>query len=391
VFKTSIFSVISYFNAINCLSKETKTTRKISHLKRQKRIAQSPQFYQGRVYNKMPRVPYQGSKVLYNLKSFFNRSQAKRLSPLPHATPDISLLKKRSKALRVTWLGHSTLFLEVNKTRILIDPVFEFASPLMAKYWFNRNVSTAINKKDLPLPDMIVISHDHYDHLEKSTMKYFADKPIKFFVPLGVGKHLEKWGIQPEKIHEFDWWESTNINGIEITSAPANHNSGRTGFDNNKTLWCSWAFQTEYDSVFFSGDSAYDTHFKAINKRLGRFDIVFMEVAANIKKAGDYPVENCGHMQASHTIKAFQDLNAEKLFPVHWSTFELFIHQWDEPMNDLIQEADKIGANLITPMVGEIINPKETNSTYYWWMDLPNYSPSPTKLTKPTLRNKLIS
>ena len=289
---------------------------------------------------------------------------------LPHVQLDVQKLQQRSKALRVTWLGHSSLFLEMNYTRILIDPVFEFAAPLIAKPWFDRNVNVPVNKEALPLPDVIVISHDHYDHLEKSTIKYYADKPVCFFVPLGVGRHLENWGIRPEKIREFDWWESAMVNGVEITSAPANHNSGRTGFDNDKTLWCSWAFRSEQGSAFFSGDSAYDTHFKMIRERLGAFDMAFIEVAANVKDGRDYPVENCGHMQACHTIQAFQDLGADKLFPVHWSTFELFNHKWDEPMLDLIDEAEKVGANLVTPMVGEIVYPKQIQNTRFWWMNI---------------------
>ena len=388
VIKASMFSVLGFFGVANYFRGLSKAELDASKKRRQERIASSPQFHQGRVIGRMPKTSYKGSKTVLNLKSFFNRANLKPRETLPHAQLDLTVLKKRSKALRVTWLGHSSLFLEMNYTRILIDPVFEFAAPLIAKPWFNRNVNTPIKKEDLPLPDVIVISHDHYDHLEKSTIKFYADKPVRFFVPLGVGRHLENWGIRPEKIQEFDWWESAVINGVEMISAPANHNSGRTGLDNDKTLWCSWAFRSQQGSVFFSGDTAYDAHFSQVHERLGKFDIAFIEVAANVKDGNGYPVENCGHMQARHTMQAFLDLGAEKLFPVHWSTFELFTHKWDEPMADLIEEFVKVGANLVspidlvppidlvapidlvTPMVGETVYLKQVQETNFWWTDL---------------------
>ncbi|PWI32563.1 MBL fold metallo-hydrolase [Vibrio albus] len=367
VVKASMFSVLGFLGVAKYFRQVEKAELNASEKQRQVRIKASPQFQRGKVIGRMPYTPYQESKLYLNIISFLNRSRLKPQASLPYVKADIKALNKRSQSLRVTWLGHSSLFMEMNDARILIDPVFEFAAPLIARSWFSRNVNSPVTKEALPLPDVIVISHDHYDHLEKSTIKYFADKPVCFFVPLGVGKHLENWGVHPEKIQEFDWWESAVVHGIEITATPANHNSGRTGFDNDKTLWCSWAFRSEQGRVFFSGDSAYDDHFQAIRKRLGRFDLAFMEVAANVKNGSGYPVENCGHMQARHTMQAFQDLGAETLFPVHWSTFELFTHQWDEPMNDLIEEAEASGARVVTPMVGEVCYPKRRQEISFWW------------------------
>jgi L-ascorbate metabolism protein UlaG (beta-lactamase superfamily) len=188
-------------------------------------------------------------------------------------------------------------------------------------------------------------------------------------VPLGVGRHLEHWGIDPSRIDELDWWESISVNGVTLTSAPANYNSGRTGLDSNMTLWCSWAIQSNNGSIFYSGDTAYDSHFKEIKDRLGHFDVAFIEVAANVKEGVGFPVENCGHMQARHTMKAFEDLGADMLFPVHWSTFELFTHRWDEPMEDLILEANRAGALLVTPMIGEIVDLSSAHNTSFWWWE----------------------
>ncbi|PJC86878.1 MBL fold metallo-hydrolase [Vibrio sp. HA2012] len=367
--KASMFSVLGFLGVANYFRGLSRTELNASQKLRQVRMESSSQFCNGKVIGRMPKTPYRGSKTYLNVCSFFRRSKLKPNMPLPHAELDIHLLKKRSHAFRITWLGHSSLFLEMNHARILIDPVFNYAAPLIGKPWFSRNLDLPADKKSLPLPDLIVISHDHYDHLEKSTIKYYADKPVRFFVPLGVGLHLENWGIHPDKIHEFDWWESVNVNGINITATPANHNSGRTGFDNDKTLWCSWAFCSGSGSVFFSGDSAYDTHFKEIRQRLGHFDLACIEVAANVKNGQGYPVENCGHMQAYHTLQAFQDLGADKLLPVHWSTFELFTHKWDEPIHDLIAEAEYAGTHLLTPMVGETVYPKLNPETSFWWLE----------------------
>lgn len=367
VIKGSMYSVLGVFGAANYFRGLNQQELKLSKLQRNKRMLASPQYKNGKFINQMPRTPYNKNLFSDLNKATFGRAKFKPQNELPVYKINHDLLNNRSEELRVTWLGHSSLFIEMNATRFLLDPVFEFASPLIAKPFFDRNISAPVAKNELPLPDVIVISHDHYDHLEKSTIQYFADKPLQFLVPLGVGQHLENWGVKPSKIQEFDWWESSLINGVKLTSTPANHNSGRTGVDCYKTLWCSWALQSENGSVFFSGDTAYDSHFSAIQKTLGHFDMAFMEVAANVKDGVGFPVENHGHMQACHTVRAFKDLKATKLFPIHWATFELFTHMWDEPMVDLIQEAGVADVSLTTPMIGQTIYPKQEFETSYWW------------------------
>ncbi len=336
-------------------------------LLREARISQSPNFVQGRAINHTYNTPYEGSMSSLMWNFFVNRSALKPSQRLPHQKPDFAALATPSKDLRVTWLGHSSLFVELSETRILIDPVFDYASPWIAQKWFNRNLDAPATRKELPQPDVIVISHDHYDHLEKKTIKHFKNTNVRFFVPLGVGAHLEKWGVDPAKITEFDWWESQQLNGITFTAAPANHNSGRTGFDGNRTLFASWSIKSDDGSMFYSGDSAYGAHFKQIGQRLGPFDVSFIEVAANVKESGGYPVENWGHMQASHTMQAHKDVQANKLFPVHWSTYELFAHVWDEPINDLIEEANIHNALLVSAMPGESFYPQTHTRFSHWW------------------------
>ncbi len=368
--KTSLIPLMSVLGLAACNDSPITGEHVLSADLRQTRIEQSAQFFDGKVISRIPQVENQEGIVKTLWKFFAQRSQYKPSQALPYQDVDITRLQNPSEQLRVTWLGHSSLFIEADKTRILIDPVFEYAAPAFFARMFQRNVAAPVSREDLPLPDVIVISHDHYDHLEENTARFYANKDVMFFVPLGVGRHLEKWGVPPTNIKEFDWWESQKINSVTITAAPANHNSGRGLFDSNKTLWASWAIQADTGSVFFSGDTAYGEHFKQIGERLGPFDLAFIEVAANLKEDSGYPVEGWGHMQASHTMQAHLDVQADKLFPVHWSTYELFIHQWDEPVNDLIAEAAKYDVELVTPMVGASIDLPLAEKTAYWWQDV---------------------
>lgn len=369
VIKASVLSALGMMGLNQLLRADDNVESRSSELKRLERIADSTQFKDGKVITRMPNVasPESMSSVMW--KFFFQRGALKPQSTLPNMPVDVAKLSTRSLEPRITWLGHSSLFIDIDNTRVLVDPVFDYASPWIAKSLFSRNVNAPIAKEQLPTPDVIVISHDHYDHLEESTVRFYADKDVEFFVPLAVGRHLEKWGVAPSKIREFDWWDSATFNGVTFTAAPANHNSGRTGFDSNSTLWASWAIRGQSGSLFYSGDTAYDSHFKQIADKLGPFDMAFIEVAANVKDGKGFPVENWGHMQARHTMQAFMDLGAKKLFPVHWSTYELFAHKWDEPMTDLIAEAQVTGAELVTPMVGETIPVHGETYTHFWWMD----------------------
>ena len=363
----------SYFERIVAFIDDKKSNffaKRASEQFRLQRIELSPQFYRGKVISRLPKVASEESMSSVMRKFFLERSSLKPSTTLPYKKLESQTFSLPSKAPRVTWLGHSSLFIEIDHKKLLIDPVFEYASPWFFKRFFSRNVETPIARESLPTPDVILISHDHYDHLEQSTVRYYAKLGVHFIVPLAVGRHLEKWGVAPEKIEELDWWQSTQIGTIELTAAPANHNSGRTGFDSNSTLWASWAIKGISGALFYSGDTAYDNHFKQIGERLGPFDIAFIEVAANVKDGIGFPVENWGHMQAKHTALAFQELHAKVLMPVHWSTYELFSHRWDEPMDDLLIEVGKIGAQLITPMVGESFALNSDVTTSYWWLGI---------------------
>ncbi len=333
---------------------------------RKQRIELSPQFHQGRVINRMPHVPSPQKKHQFIWSYLGGRKQLQPHTALPYAAREQSDFSRRSDALKVTWLGHSTMWVEIDGISILTDPVFSYASPKVAKPWFERNVSTPIQREDLPVPKVVLISHDHYDHLEKTTIEYYRDTDTHFIVPLGVGKYLQRWGVKPTRIEELDWWQETQYQGVTLACTPANHNSGRYGWDSNSTLWASWVLMGKRERFYFSGDSAYDKHFAEIGLRYGPFDIAAIEVAADVKKDRGYCVENCGHMQASHTVRAALDLDAKKLLPIHWATFELFTHQWDEPINDLCRVALLQSQALLTPMIGETVHSQSANLKKWW-------------------------
>jgi L-ascorbate metabolism protein UlaG (beta-lactamase superfamily) len=336
------------------------------------RIHHSPQFENGRVKNTMPNVP-SGQSYWQVLWSYLGgRAPLCPNEDLPYSPIYQDQFAQRSDSMRVTWLGHSTMLVELDGVRILTDPVFDYASPLIAKAWFERNIPNTQARESLPIPDIIVISHDHYDHLEASSIRFYADKSVTFYVPLGVGKHLLKWGVYADNIVEFDWWESVQYANIELICTPANHNSGRTYLDKNSTLWASWVIKGRRETLYFSGDSAYDQHFADIAQRCGPIDIACLEVAADVKDNQGYPVENWGHMQAHHTVQAFKDLGAKKLLPVHWATYELFTHKWDEPIEDLIAHCQREQVTLLTPMPGESFYAQNEYRNLMWWQTQAN-------------------
>lgn len=357
------------------LTSEQKTQKPSSlippqtyHAQLAHRVHHSPQFENGRVKNEMPNVPSPQSFWQVCWSYLGGRTPLSPNEHLPHSPIQPTQFAQRSKSMRLTWLGHSTMLVEVDGIRILTDPVFDYASPFIAKAWFERNIPNTHARDCLPIPEIIVISHDHYDHLEASTIRFYADKPVTFYVPLGVGKHLIKWGVCADNIVEFDWWDSVHYAGIELICTPANHNSGRTYFDKNATLWASWVIKGKEETLYFSGDSAYDSHFSEIALRCGPIDIACLEVAADVKGQG-YLVENWGHMQAHHTVQAFRDLNAKKLLPVHWATYELFTHRWDEPISDLLAHCQKEHITLLTPMPGESFYVHQEHINKQWWRE----------------------
>lgn len=250
----------------------------------------------------------------------------------------------------ITWYGHSTYLIQVNGQNILLDPVFSerasFAQYIGPKAYPGTMV---FGPEKLPAIDYVLISHDHYDHLDYLTILKLKATVKHFYVPLGVGSHLEHWGVNPKNITELDWWEgSSTAEGIKITATPARHFSGR-GFVRNKTLWASYVLHTGNYNLYLGGDSGYDTHFKQIGDKLGPFDLAVLE---NGQYNEDWPFI---HMMPEQTVQASIDLGAKVLFPVHWGKFTLSLHPWNEPVIRVTQRAAELNVKVTTPMIGEQI------------------------------------
>lgn len=268
-------------------------------------------------------------------------------------TPDNSLYR----------LGHSTLLLKITGQWWLIDPMFsERASPVQF-FGPKRFHEVPVGIDDLPPIDGVIISHDHYDHLDYDSIKHLAPKVKQFLTPLGVGDRLIDWGVAADKVQQMDWWDSFASEGLTITATPSQHFSGRTLSDSNQTLWASWAFNSSDFAVYFSGDSGYFDGFKDIGERLGPFDVALME-------AGAYnPMWPYVHMFPEETVKAHQDVNANWLIPIHNGTFDLSTHPWTKPFEEVLGHAKKYGVNVSTPKMGEAFTMGNANNGSAWWRE----------------------
>jgi L-ascorbate metabolism protein UlaG (beta-lactamase superfamily) len=260
------------------------------------------------------------------------------------------------------WFGHSSYLISVGGKKILADPVFsERASPV--QYAGSKNYpGTEIYKaEDFPELDVIIISHDHYDHLDYNTILKLNGRTKFFCVPLGVGEHLEHWGVDKSKIREYDWWEGeTLLPGINVTATPARHFSGR-GFSRNKTLWASFVVKVDNYTIFVGGDSGFDQSFKNIGEKFGPFDIAMLECGQYDKQ---WPFI---HMAPEETVQAGIDLKAKVFLPVHWAKFTLALHPWKEPIRRAVKHAELLNMAITTPKIGEPMVLTESLPVTRWW------------------------
>lgn len=283
--------------------------------------------------------------------------------PLPSVDPLPRWAQAPETGLRATWLGHSTVLLEVDGARVLTDPVWgervspvSFAGP-------KRFQPVPVSLDALPAIDAVIVSHDHFDHLDHPTILALAKREVPFFTSLGVGAHLESWGVPAARITELDWWESADVHGtgLAITAAPSQHFSGRGVADRNRTLWSSFVVRGPKHSVFFSGDTGLTAEYEEIRAKLGPFDLVMLEVGAFHPAWGDI------HLGPENALKALSLLGGGSFLPVHWGTFNLAIHAWDEPAETLLQLAPSQGVHLVMPTLGEAVEPSRVESVTPWW------------------------
>jgi len=288
------------------------------------------------------------------------------VGPLPSTDPREAWSRAVDGGLRATWLGHSTVLVEIDGLRVLTDPVWGPRASPSRLAGPKRFQPVPIALRALPRIDAVVISHDHYDHLDYPTIKELAKTGVPFVTSLGVGAHLEFFGVPAERIVELDWWQSHTLPGsdVQVVAAPSQHFSGRGLKDRNATLWSSMVIRSPRHAVFFSGDTGLTTQYAQIRERLGPFDLVMLEVGAFHPSWGDI------HLGPRNALEAHALLGGGTLLPIHWGTFSLAMHAWDEPAETLLALGEQRGVPLLMPRLGEAVEPQRIERVVPWWREV---------------------
>ncbi len=329
---------------------------------RLERVKNSPNFRDGKFQNIHETKQITSEKGMFGTMTGFLFKKKERLrpqEPLPVIKTDLLTLDRKEDIL--IWFGHSSYFIQTDGIRFLVDPVFREASPVS---FYNKpfKLTYEYAPEDMPEIDYLIISHDHWDHLDYKTIKRLGDRIGKVICGLGVGEHFERWGFDKDKLIEMDWNEiAVPGDGLTVYCLPARHFSGR-GLSPNKSLWVSYVLETPTQKIYIGGDSGYDTHFAEIGERFPGIDLAILE-------NGQYDKDwRYIHTLPEQIIEAYNDLNAKKLLTVHHAKFALGNHAWDEPMINIASYAERDSINLIMPVMGEKVNLND--STYIinkWW------------------------
>lgn len=327
---------------------------------------QSPQYTEGKFRNAAPRQAPGFAKTMAIMWRFMTEkpadavpAQPPQVLPLTQAdllkAPDLSLWR----------LGHSTMLLKLQGQFWLTDPVFsERASPFtfMGPKRFH---APPLSIDELPPITGVVLSHDHYDHLDYDAIQKLAPEVAHFVTPLGVGDRLMGWGVPAAKVQQFDWWQGTTIAGVKLVATPAQHFSGRSLSDGNRTLWASWVIEAgqgaDATRIFFSGDTGYFDGFKAIGERFGPFDLTLIETGAYDAQWPDV------HMQPEESLQAHLDVKGRHMMPIHNGTFDLALHAWTDPFDRITALAEKAHVPLVAPVMGERLDIRQPALSKQWW------------------------
>jgi L-ascorbate metabolism protein UlaG (beta-lactamase superfamily) len=310
---------------------------------RLERMRRSPQWKNGRFENTPPQDT--DSSLIKTIR-LYREGQVREPQFTIPVIPVTSLNAPAAPGLRAIWFGHSSVLVEVDGVRIMTDPVLsKVVSPVPIGP--SRFHPPPVPLEQLTGIDAVVISHDHYDHLDMKTVQQLVKRGTHFFVGLGIGAHLERWDVPLAQIHELDWWDSAQFKGVTIHCTPARHYSGRKRMDNS-TLWAAWSIRGPRHSVYYSGDTGYAPHFAETRRRLGDTDLTIIKVGAYGETWLDI------HMDPERAVQAHLDLGGKTLLPVHWATFNLSYHAWEEPIVRTLAAAGPKGVRVITPRIGEV-------------------------------------
>lgn len=320
--------------------------------------------YDGRKFHNTSEVPVLVKKKEADAYAMSVKGN-KPSDEIPVTAPDFAKIPEDQ--LNVTWLGHSSVLVQMNGLYLLFDPVFsEMISPVS---WIGcrRYSKIPFNLEDLPEIDILLLSHDHYDHLDYNTILALDSKVKNYVVPLGVENHLKYWKVSPEKIHDFAWWESQEISGIKITSVPAQHFSGRSPWSAAGTLWTGWVLEDSRNRIFVTGDSGYGSHYSDIQKKFKSFDLALME-------CGQYGTGWPSiHMFPEQTVQAAKELNLKAVMPMHWATVDLAYNGWDDSIERFVKCIKETEIRYVTPLIGQTFSLKDIQDKVpsalqeQWW------------------------
>lgn len=319
----------------------------------------SPQFEDGVFHNRLPStVSPEGGTAGIAAEFATKGSRGKPRRPVLLVTPE---LPQQAGELASTWMGHATVLLEIEGRWVLTDPVWSDRVSPSRKVGPRRNHPVPMPLGDLPQLDAVLISHDHYDHLDVATIDTLVTtQSMPFVVPLGIGEHLSRWGVPEDRVVELDWEESHDVAGLRFTCTEARHFSGRS-LGSNTTLWASWVVAGEQRRVFFGGDSGYSPAFADIGRRYGPFELTMLPIGAYDARWPDV------HMSPDEAVRAHAELRGAAMLPIHWATFDLAFHEWAGPVEWVVEEAARAGIDLAVPAPGRRFEPGEALPTDPWW------------------------
>lgn len=318
---------------------------------RQQKIkySQYPNHKQGKFTNLMPQFMVTDADDFID-DSMHPKSTRRPDFDIPFVKIDPTSLSQKTKHTRITWFGHSTLLLEMDGKNIMIDPMFgEVPSPVSFIGQKRYSKGLPLNIDELPPIDAVLITHDHYDHLDYKSILKIKNKVKQFYVPLGLSAHLLAWNIPSSKIEELNWYETATLEGIQLTLTPSHHYSGRSLNDRFESLWGGWVIKGSLDNIYLSGDGGYGPHFKQIGDEYGPFDFAMIECGQYSR----YWRQN--HLFPEQSARVGVDVGAQLMMPIHWGAFTLAMHRWDDPVKRFLTKAKEFDIPVTTPKIGEQI------------------------------------